>query len=304
MRRLLLPVILVLLLLVGCGAQSGFTSAPTAICPAGASGGAATAPPGSSPTSAGPSAAAAAGSSGSAPQGEIVIVRTGGPDGTQALLAVDGATGTRIARMPVGAVDLASATLVTASPEGGLTVVRSIDLRSGRESASTKIAGSWTLPLVVPGALPEGLAASTGQIVLTDSRPAAGTSRFAVLGRDLVGRAAGRHAQRAVCIRRRGSERPVPVPDRGPRGRPLPGPRIRHDAGTVERGRDRRQARDRRIDGGSADLPRGVGRWHLGADGLRPRGRNGIRAPVGDGQRDRAVCRSPSVGSDDVRCGG
>jgi hypothetical protein len=88
--------------------------------------------------------------------------------------------------MPVGAVDLASATLVTTSPEGGVTVVRSIDLRSGREWASTKIAGSWTLPLVVPGALPEGLAASTGQIVLTDSRPAAGTSRFAVLGRDLA----------------------------------------------------------------------------------------------------------------------
>ena len=303
MRRLLLLGILALTLLVGCGTHSGFTSAPTAIRPAGASGGAATASPGASPTSAGSWPPPQPGPPGARPRRDHHHQdgRLRRHTGAARRRRGDGADR---ARMLVGAVDLCVGDARYRRPEGGVT-----DGSLDRPAIRARI---WfdedRRILDAPTCRPRGAAGGPrgvdGQIVLTHSRP---TQARVALPCSVVTWWPSRWVvtlERAVCLRRRGSERPRPVPDRGPRGRPLPGPRIRHDPRTGRVRCDRRQARDRRIDGRSADLSRGVLRWHLGADGLRPRGRNGIRAPAGDGQRDRAVRRSPRVGSDDVRCRG
>ena len=45
--------------------------------------------------------------------------------------------------------------------------------------------GSWALPLVVPSALPVGIAPLAGRLVLVDTAPAKGMSRLATIGTDL-----------------------------------------------------------------------------------------------------------------------
>jgi hypothetical protein len=96
-------------------------------------------------------------------------------------VSVDAATGRLLAKLPLGVPDSSWSTLYTTAQAGNATVLRALDARSGDEIRRTELPGSWALPMVVPSALPVGIAPAAGRLVLVDRSPAKGMSRFATI---------------------------------------------------------------------------------------------------------------------------
>ncbi len=180
-RNLTLSIVLVGLvgLIGGCAPSAAVSSTPVATAtpaaPANATAKASTSVP-------------AAGTSGTADAALLLRVNVGSP--SEGLLAVSVDTGAVLSRLPVGAVAADWSVVYAAQETGGRTLVQAFDTRTGGELRRTTLDGSWALPVVVPGALPDGLSADGRALVLVDPHPAPGTSRFALL--DTAGTAAPR----------------------------------------------------------------------------------------------------------------
>jgi hypothetical protein len=122
----------------------------------------------------------------SAPRGPLVVLSSGG-----ARTLVVGRAGAPRA-LPAGDTAPGTRTLFTARVRGAATTVAALDLRTGRPVASTRLAGSWRLPVTVAGGAPDALSPTGSTLVLVGS--AAGRSRFALLDSGL------RRAPRVVTL--------------------------------------------------------------------------------------------------------
>lgn len=105
-----------------------------------------------------------------------------------AIVAVSSATGHMVARLPLGVADAGWSVLYAAATAGDRTTVTAYDPRSGSILRRLSLPGSFSLPVVVPGGLPGGLATDGRTLVLVDRASQTGSSRFAFLDAALASR--------------------------------------------------------------------------------------------------------------------
>ena len=109
------------------------------------------------------------------------FVRIVAPDGSASIGAYSAASGRLVAHLPVGVPAADWSVLFAADNDAGLTTVRAFNARTATVLRATQLAGSWSLPTVIPDALPEGLAEHASLLVLQDAAPPTGMSRFALV---------------------------------------------------------------------------------------------------------------------------
>ncbi|MHB8460308.1 MAG: hypothetical protein ACYDB6_09605 [Candidatus Limnocylindrales bacterium] len=139
-------------------------------------------PSGSAPlATSGPSPASAS----VAPERLLFLRRAPGTS-ADAIVAVSSSSGRIVARLPLGVPDAGWSVLYAAATVGERTTVAAYEPRSGSVLRQRSLAGSFALPVVVPGGLPGGLTSDGRTLVLVDRAPGTGSSRFAFLDAALV----------------------------------------------------------------------------------------------------------------------
>lgn len=110
-----------------------------------------------------------------------VFLRSTPTSSLAGIIAVSTATGHVLARLPLGVADAGWSVLYAAATADDRTTVTAYDPRSGAILRQLSLAGSFALPVVVPGGRPEGLSTDGRTLVLVDRAPQRGSSRFAFL---------------------------------------------------------------------------------------------------------------------------
>ncbi len=154
---------------------------------AGASACTSAAPAASAPVAIAPSLSPTAVPSGSPSEADgsrdaWLVVGRPGRDGLQVILA---STSEQFFTLPDGVPDERWATMVSATPAGGKTLIKELEVYADSPGRSQSIDGAWRLPTIGADPLPVGVSADGQMIVLVDASPGANDdmSRFAILSR-------------------------------------------------------------------------------------------------------------------------
>lgn len=100
--------------------------------------------------------------------------------GDQLALA-NGPDGTVLQVLPTGVPTSDWHAVYTAAASGASTTISRVSIEGAQVERTWTLDGAWRIPTVGLGHAPAGLTGDDGRLVLVDARPAAGTSRFAVL---------------------------------------------------------------------------------------------------------------------------
>lgn len=116
-----------------------------------------------------------------ADSGRTVATRT-----DTGLAIVDTGSGRPVAELPAGVPATDWSALYAAKADGSGTTVRALDPRSGATKASASMEGAWTIPAIGRVGLLTGISRDGKRLVLEESAPTQGRTRFAVLSTDLA----------------------------------------------------------------------------------------------------------------------
>ena len=132
------------------------------------------------PAAPAPSAAAPTVAPAPAPAGDRLYIRDGYKDDAERLTIVDGASGARERDLPPGIMSPDWSTLYVAEQSGERTIVRALDVGSGRALREITLDGAYSLPLITPDSVMGGLSPDGRWLALT-ARAGSGKTQFILL---------------------------------------------------------------------------------------------------------------------------